>query len=626
MTIPRVAVVTDPSSATSDLPINGWEVTNPLQNKTFRTIGATVVLSGIAIAAMAQSGSGAKSPAEIESSLDAAPVSTTAPNPTLFEYRVGLLSGVSTANFWEYIGEQPTAWNAYVLGPTKPSLYGIDPVSNTLSPDLAVGDPAEPTWDKDGWRVRIELRDDLRWSNGEPVTASDVVYTFETVRRLGLEGGWTDAYPAAVDAMVAESDTSLTVELNQRPRLDVWPYGLGLAPILSAQVWSPLTAPIETAADLYQLHGVGDVSGGPLQIVSMGEDEIRSVANPGYPGTVVDTVLYTVYPDEAGAVSAVENGEIDSILAPNGLSGESVTRLESVAEVTISTNPANSVRYLGFNLTREPMSEPAFRRATALLLDVGGAATSLVPDASAAYSMLSPANKSWFDPAAASSLAQMYTGALSDRLARALTALEAVGYAWATSPSLDQGRLIAGTGLTIGGTTPDPLTILTPGDEYDPARSDYTRIIESTLEVLGFDVRPVVTDFDTVVDLAFSKDAADVRQYDMYVLGWTLGNPLLPDFYRLLFASDGAVNSTGYANPDFDTQLAGYEAASDVAEAKTALWEMERTLAEDLPYLALYHPVIIEAHRSDRIRFSYDSTLGGVQGRLGGIGDLTPAP
>jgi ABC-type transport system substrate-binding protein len=597
-----------------------------LQNKTLRTIGATVVLSGIAIAAMAQSGSGAKTQAEIESSLDAAATSTTAPSPEVFEYRVGLLSGVSTANFWEYIGEQPTAWNAYVLGPTKPSLYGIDPATNTLSPDLAADEPVEPTWDEDGWKVRIELRDDRHWSNGEPVTAADIVYTFETVRRLGLEGGWTDAYPGAVEGMVAESDTSLTIMLNQRPRLDVWPYGLGLAPILSSQVWSPLTAPIESAADLYQLDGVGDVSGGPLQVVSLGEDEIRSVANPGYPGSVVDTVIYAVFPDEAAAASAVERGEIDSILAPNGLSGESVTRLESVPDVTISVSPANSVRYLGFNLTQEPMSEPAFRQAIALLLDVDSAATSLVPDASAAHSMLSPANKSWFDPTAASSLAQLYTGALSDRLARALTALEAAGYTWATSPSLDQGQLIAGTGLTIGGVAPGPLTILTPGDEYDPARSDYTRIIESTLEVLGFDVRPVVTDFDTVVDLAFSKDAAGVRQYDMYVLGWTLGNPLLPDFYRLLFASDGAVNSTGYANPDFDTQLAVYESASDVAEAKTVLWEMEKTLAEDLPYLALYHPVIIEAHRSDRIGFSYDSTLGGIQGRLGGIGDLTPAP
>jgi ABC-type transport system substrate-binding protein len=111
----------------------------------------------------------------------------------------------------------------------------------------------------------------------------------------------------------------------------------------------------------------------------------------------------------------------------------------------------------------------------------------------------------------------------------------------------------------------------------------------------------------------------------MYVLGWTLGNPALPDFYRQFFASDGAVNSTGYNDPEFESQLDRYEQAADVATAKAALWEMEKTLAGDLPYLPLYHPVIVEAYRSDRVIFDADKTLGGLQGRLGGIGDLTPA-
>lgn len=597
-----------------------------MQYKTFRTIGATVVLLGIAVAAMAQVGSGDPSVTEVEPALDAASTPTASSDPERFEYRIGLLSGVSTANFWEYIGDQPTAWNAYVLGPTKPALFGIDPLTNTLIADLAASEPVKPTWDEDGWRVRVELRDDLSWSDGEPVTAADIVYTFETVRRLGLGGGWASAYPPQVESMVAESGTELRIELSERPGLRVWPYAIGLAPILSAHVWDPLTAPIDSAADLYDLPGVDDVSGGPLQIVSLNEEQIQSVANPGYPGVVVDTVIYTVYPDEASAVSAIERGELDTVLTPNGLSAESVTLLESAPGVTIETSPANSVRYLGFNLTREPMSEPAFRQATALLLDLEGATESLVPDASAAYTMLSPANRSWFDQTAASSVAQLYAGSLTDRLNRAVTVLQEAGYVWATPPSLVDGNLVAGTGLSVNGRPPVPLTILTPGDEYDPARSDYTRRIETALELLGFDVSPVVTDFDTVVDLAFSKDAAGVRQYDMYVLGWTLGNPVLPDFYRWLFASDGAVNSTGYADAEFEAKLARYERASDVAGAKSVLWEMEKTLAEDLPYLALYHPVIVEAYRSDRLRFTDHGTLGGIQGRLGGIGDLTPAP
>jgi ABC-type transport system substrate-binding protein len=208
----------------------------------------------------------------------------------------------------------------------------------------------------------------------------------------------------------------------------------------------------------------------------------------------------------------------------------------------------------------------------------------------------------------------------------AVSGLKSAGYTWSTQPSVVDGELIAGVGLTIQGRPTAPLTILTPGDEYDPARPDYTQLIEVALESLGFDVRPVVTDFDTVVDLAFNVDDSGSRQYDMYLLGWTLGNPALPDFHRRLFASDGDFNSTGYADPGFESHLAGFERATDIQRARNALWDMEDTLADDLPYLVLYHPDIVEAYRSDRLTFAESGLLGGIQARLGGLGDLTPAP
>ena len=80
----------------------------------------------------------------------------------------------------------------------------------------------------------------------------------------------------------------------------------------------------------------------------------------------------------------------------------------------------------------------------------------------------------------------------------------------------------------------------------------------------------------------------------MYVLGWTLGNPALPEYHRWLFAGDGAANSTGYANADFEASLDRFERAAAPDEARDALWGMERVVARDLPYLVLYHPNLIE--------------------------------
>ncbi len=582
-----------------------------------------MILAGVAIAAAAQLWPTESVPDEIAPPVasDIAPAEESAP----FEYRVGLLAGPTTDNYWEYVGDQPTAWNAYVLGPTKPALYAIDPTTNALTAELASGqDPVLPTWDEDGWRVRLQLEKGPEWSDGEPITADDIVYTFETVRRLGLGGGWADSYPAEIEEIVAESPTELRIEFSSRPGLGLWPHGVGLAPIMPAHVWAPLTDEIEASADLYALDAGGDVSGGPLEIVTIGDDRIETAANPGYTSKDVPAVTYSIFTTEEAAVSALKVGEIDTILDPNGLSGDGASALAGTPGIAIERSPANAVRYLGFNLTREPMARPQFRQSLALLLDRGWATETLVPDADPAYTVLSSANASWFDQEEAAAISGPYGSALEDRVATAVTGLQGAGYAWETPPAVTDGAIVAGVGLTIDGQTPAPLTILTPGDEYDPARPDYTTRIEATLENLGFDVRPVVTDFDTVVDLAFTIDDQGARQYDMYVLGWTLGNPALPDYHQWLFATDGAANSTGYSNPDFDANLSNYHDATVPEEAKAALWGMEQAVARDLPYLVLYHPNIIEGYRSDRVRFGEHGVLGGIQGRLGGLSDLSP--
>ena len=599
-----------------------------LRDKTIRTMGAIAVLLGIAVAALAQAGPGQETPTEIAAPegtlLDGVPSTTV---DEQFRYRVGLLAGISTDNFWEYIGAEPTAWNAYVLGPTKPALFGVDPASSELIPDLAIGEsPPVPTEGADGWQVRVALGEHLAWSDGVPVSADDVVYTFETARRLGLEGGWGEAFGPQVERMVAESATELRIEFSGRPALGAWPYGIGLAPIMPAHVWEPHTVVIDRAADLYRLDGDDDVSGGLLGITSITERLIEAVANPGHPGTAPAAVSYTVFADEASAVAAMRNGDIDAILDPNGLSQDGSAALAGAEGVTLERSPANSVRYLGFNLTRAPMSEPAFRHSLALLLDRDALAEELLPGGEAAYTMLSPANQPWFDQERAESIAAPYRQDLSARLEAALPLLQSAGYQWSIPPTLVDGVLGQAVGLTIAGEAPAPLTILTPGDEYDPARHDYTERIEATLELLGFDVRPVVTDFDTVVDLAFSEDEAGSRQYDMYVLGWTLGSPARPDYYRWLFATDGVANSTGYSNQDLDSHLARYQAAFDPIRARASVWDMEQILARDLPYLVLYHPDLAEGYRSDRLRFERHAVLGGIQGRLGGLADLHPAP
>ncbi len=598
-----------------------------MSSKTLRAIGAAVVLAGVGIAAGFQIAKNDASPAASQVPVEIAlsndePVATAAPEP--FEYRVGLLSGLTTDNFWAYIGAEPTVWNAYVLGPTKPALFALNEHQTALVTELAAAEGATPTGKGNSWSVVVDLAPGLAWSDGAPITAQDVAFTFDTVRRLGLGGGWAEVFPPEVRSIVVIGPRQVRVSFSKQPSLTVWPYGVGLAPIMPSHVWAPLLEGITTADAAYALSGDPDVSGGPLTLTEVGETRIVAEANPGYPGTALDRVVYNVYPDEEAAVAALAEGSIDTILSPTGLSEASLASLDGVEGVAIDESPANSVRYLGFNLTRQPMATDQFRHALALLLDREETAAEFVPGSDPAYTMISPFNKTWFDDAAATDIEEEFTGTLETRLAEALEPLRAAGYAWAKEPVVVKGALVPGEGLTISGAAPAPLTILTPGEQYDPDRPEYAAEIEGTLESLGFDVRPVVTDFDTVVDLAFTPGEDGVRHYDMYLLGWTLGNPSLPAYYRWFFAPDGPANSTGYSDPEFAGELTKYEQASNLTVAKSALWQMERILAQDLPYLVLYHPEIREAYRSDRVDFGIRDVLGGIQGRLGGLTDLTP--
>lgn len=605
-----------------------------MTDKPIRAIGATVVLTGIAIAVFIQADRRGD-PAQV--AIDPAPAGTVAASTTEkaaaddgteeFVYRLGVLASISTDNFWKFYGEEPSVWNAYILGPTKPALFSADAEDGSLRPELAAGE-ASPTFDENGWRVRVQLSDDMFWSDSRPITAEDIVFTFDAVRALGLGGSWADAFPAIIESIHADSRDELRIEFAERPSLATWPHAIGLAPVMPAHVWEESVTEAADAAELYALPGTVDVGGGPLALSEVTEDLVLSVANPGYPaGDAPDRVEYHVFGDEKAAVTALAAAEIDSILSPKGLTEEELRSVASQPGIAVAQSPSNAIRYLGFNLNRAPMSDKAFRMALAHVLDRDQLAAEVPGAADPAYAFVSPANEAWYDEKHAQANADRYRGELATRLAGAVAALKGSGYAWVAEPNVGpDGAVVPGSGLTINGTPPAPLTILTSGDAYDPSRPVYAQKISEALGWLGFDARPVETDFDSVVDLAFTPGEGGALHYDMYLLGWTLGNPALPGHYRALFAPDGELNNTGYRSEQFAAQLTAYEDAHHREEALEALWAMEATLAEDLPYLLLYTGEITEVYRTDRVAFGPEAGLGGLQARLGAIGDVRQAP
>jgi peptide/nickel transport system substrate-binding protein len=604
-----------------------------MPDRLLRTFAATAILVAVAISGFLQLTSPSEqSPVEIvdqaveptSDQLVAQDIPTTSEAESdPFVYKVGLLDGISTENFWKYFGSAPTVWDAYVLGPTKASLFRIDATTLELVPEVAASF-STPTWNRDGWRVMVALRDDMSWSDGVRLSASDISFTFRTVRALQLGGQWADVFPASVIDVIARDDRHLEIRFSSRPSLATWPYGVGTAPIMASHIWGLELGSITTKEELFDLGGETDVAGGPIQIVQVGESSILARSNPGYPDSrSAPVVEYVVFDSEADSLVGLKDGTVHLLASPNGLKPDQVASLETEPDVALVNNPKFGVRYLSFNTDREPMDKVAFRRAVAFLINPENL-TSDVASNSPAYTMLPKAATAWFDDGAAAQIESNRGSGSEAELAAVVAALKEDGYQWQVEPSVVDGVIVPGDGLEIGGRTPAPLTILTSGDSYDPRRRDYTERIAQSIETLGFKVIPVSTDFGSVIDLTFTPDENGQIHYDMALLGWSLGNPSLPGFYGDLFGTSGVANNTGYSSPTMDSLIKSLDSSTDIESARETIWRIESLIAVDLPYIPLYSSQITEAFRSDLVSFPDGQILGGIQAALGGIELVTP--
>ncbi|RLB24674.1 MAG: ABC transporter substrate-binding protein, partial [Deltaproteobacteria bacterium] len=111
--------------------------------------------------------------------------------------------------------------------------------------------------------------------------------------------------------------------------------------------------------------------------------------------------------------------------------------------------------------------------------------------------------------------------------------------------------------------------------------------------------------------------APDGFNFDMYILGWSLGDPAFPDYLYYFWHSSQAepegFNSPGYCNPEYDKLAEDFLAADNLETARELVFKMQEMLAEDVPYVILFDTPITEAYRADMIEFPYTEVLGGIQ-------------
>jgi peptide/nickel transport system substrate-binding protein len=220
----------------------------------------------------------------------------------------------------------------------------------------------------DGKMFTFKLRPNIKWHDGEPFTAKDVVFTAEAAwRRLNP---YTMSLLKDLTSVAASDDLTVTFELSRPVSPDLFFTTLAVAgPVIPAHAYGDTDISQHEAI----MHPIGT---GPFKFKEWERGSyIRLERNPDYwadgqPG--VDELVFRYIRDEAGRAAALETGEAQvSVLGTVALSD--VERLKASPNLAIETRGyAMSVWHsiMEFNLRREPFNDVRVRQAIAHAIDL----------------------------------------------------------------------------------------------------------------------------------------------------------------------------------------------------------------------------------------------------------------
>ncbi len=418
----------------------------------------------------------------------------------------------------------------------------------------------------DGLVYTFELREDVRWSDGTPLSAQDVAFTFEYFAAQPLSPQVL-VRPQDVESVTATGPRRAEVRLSA-PVVTFLGSVAGALPIVPSHVWAAV-ADATTASDPALLVGTGPYR---LDSYTPGEGAYLFTARDDYfLGTpFVERIENAPAGDELTAVLA---GELDAggPPAPVGARPEALAPFTNDDSFGVLQGPGDFTLALYWNLARGPvLADRRFRQACATAIDradiverlLGGNGEQGNPG------FLPPSHPFHAD-------AEQYAFDLegANRL------LDQAGYArdgdeLRTGPDGEPLR------FSLLVTSPVPPVV---------------DLVVGALRAVGIEAAPEAVDRPT-------SDARTAGgDYEMAIITYGgLGGD--PDYQRQVYTSEAPKrfqSAQGYANAELDDLARRQLVALDRDERRELLVRMQEIVAEDVPLLPLYHPALFHVFRAE---------------------------
>jgi peptide/nickel transport system substrate-binding protein len=212
--------------------------------------------------------------------------------------------------------------------------------------------------------VVYHLRRNIRWQDGYPLTARDVVFSYRAIENSQNNVATRVGYDE-VRTIRAADDHTVIVRLRRRfsPFVQYFFGPQGVGAIMPAHLLAGYASLNHIA---YNSRPIGS---GPFRIVRwIRGDSITLDANPLYwRGTPrVDRLIYRIIPDPNTRLEQLATSEADGYL---DVDPQLLPQVRSIPHTAIALTPVNDLHVLRFNLRDPALRDVTVRRAIAMALD-----------------------------------------------------------------------------------------------------------------------------------------------------------------------------------------------------------------------------------------------------------------
>lgn len=444
------------------------------------------------------------------------------------------------------------------------NIYDIDRKGNIAAEPWSLAKEL-PQVSADGKTYTIKLKENAKWSDGQPVTADDVKFTFDLIRNPDTGAPGISMFDK-VDTVKKIDDHTVQITLKQ--------------------VYAPFQYTLQSAVVPY--HVLKDVKPKELQTNPYGKDPAKTVTDgpwkwaewkekqylsfetdPNYWGQKphIQKIVYKIYADQNTEVQALLKGDVD---LNEGMPVTQLSAVQAKNDIRIITEPGPLYEYLAFNFDPknfpdnfDPFLGQKTRQAIAYALNRQGMVDNILKGTGKI--MNAPfLPGSWADPG-----------------------LAAVNYPYDSAKAKEL--------LKEDGWTPGSDGILQKDGhrfsfelQYNSGnsrREQVTAVIQQNLKDVGIEVKPKAIDFSSWID-----QNVNPGKFPALLLAWSLSNPD-PDqesIFSSKYFPPAGQNNIWYKNPKLDDLWVQGYSTTDQSKRKEIYAQAAKEISTDLPYVFLY--------------------------------------